>query len=93
MGRVSFRRALLRVGLLAGIGLSAAVAAMDLPQTPEAAAMSCFAVGTALTCIDVNAGPLMPAVPPPIIPIGPHVEGERQSMTIRDDGGHEVARG
>ena len=61
---------------------------------PLRAAMTCFTIAGDIACIEtVDMPPVMPVLPAIMVPVGPGVEGESNDVVIRDDGGHEVARG
>jgi hypothetical protein len=91
--RVRARNCIAALGLVAGLGFAAVSWTTDRPGTPQLSAMSCFTVMGTMSCIDAAIGPVTPAMPPVLIPPGPGADGEHDQTTIRDDGGHEAARG
>jgi hypothetical protein len=81
-------------GFLAALALIIGPVNSGQLSSPAVASMSCFTEAGAVSCVQTaDAPPVMPVAPLVMVPVGPHVDGEDQDIVIRDDGGHEVARG
>ena len=90
----SGRMAMTVAALAAALALSMGTPIPSGSLEPFRASLTCFTISGDIACIEtVDMPPVMPIFPAAIVPVGPGVEGESNDVVIRDDGGHEVARG
>lgn len=77
------------LSLLVGLAASAAVSGS---ADPSPVPVTCFVVSGNVACIDAGFVPALPGASVTTV-VGPPIDGESESQTIRDDGGREVAIG